>query len=228
MTEFETVQNIEPQDPRLGRNIVHDRRSKNFPMRVEVDKSTWRDKEVRLYDPWPNPNQPVGNCTGCAKAMEFNAVGNREMGVVFKMDDATHIYSRATELDPWDGSYPPDDTGSSGLAAAKASREFGYGGEYRWLFGGADEIVQTIMSGRVVNVGTWWHWDMFNQDADGLVRVGGGKAGGHQWIARGYDESRDWVEGRCWWGEYRDFWITRADLDALMRDYGDAHVQDRA
>lgn len=219
------VEVVEQQSELLGRNKVHDERSRAFPMRGAVDRSTWRDKEIRLYDPWPNPNQTVGCCTGVAKCHQFNAVGNRKMGQVLDMEDAERIYSRNTEIDPWDGSWPPTDTGSSGLASAKTAQEFGLGGEYRWLFGGADEVVQNIVEGRAISVGTWWYWDMFEQNGDGLVSVSGGQAGGHQWIARGYDASRDWVEGRCWWGSFRDFWITRTDLDNLLRDGGDAHWQ---
>jgi hypothetical protein len=142
------------------------------------------------------------------------------------MPFANKIYRRATNLDPWEGSYPPDDTGSSGLAAAKAAQKGGWGGEYRHLFGGVDEVVQTILGGRVVNIGTWWYESMFDQDSSGRIEVVGAPAGGHQWIARGYDVDRDWVLGRCWWGSFRDFWIARTTLGELLADDGDALTQD--
>jgi hypothetical protein len=222
------IEVVEQHDPRLGRNKVHDPASRSFAMGAPVDRSTWKDKAIRLYEPIPNPNQTIGCCTGVAKCSQFNAIGNRKTGVVLKMDDAVRIYSRNTAIDPWEGSYPPDDTGSSGLASAKTAVEFGLGGTYRWLFGGADEVVQNIVEGRAISVGTWWYWDMFSPDADGRVHVEGGRAGGHQYVIRGYDASRDWVLGRCWWGEFRDFWIARVDLDTLLRDGGDAHFQTRA
>jgi hypothetical protein len=197
-----------------------------------VDRTLWRDKAIRLYDPIPNPNQPIGCCTGVAKCCQFNAIGNRVMGSVLNMDDAIRIYSRNTQIDPWPGSYPPDDTGSSGLASAKTAQEMGLGGEYRWLFGGADEVIQAVMNGQVISVGTWWYWDMF--DASGgmflsrpVVTPTGGQAGGHQYVIRGYDKGHDLALGRCWWGGFKDFWIKRADLDALLRDGGDAHFQER-
>lgn len=226
MTELTYVKELPQEDPRLGRQIVHDPKSRAFPYRTLVDRSAWHDKSIRVYDPWPNPNQEIGNCTGVAKCIQFNSVGNRKIGQVLKMDDAVRIYSLATTIDPWDGSYPPEDTGSSGLAAAKAAQTLGLGGEYRWLFGGADEVIQAVMDGHVVNVGTRWDNYMFNQDAEGRVHPGGGVAGGHEWSVRGYDLSRDYAQGRCWWGEaFRDFWISRADLDALLADDGDALVQ---
>lgn len=224
---IETEIHLESTDYRLGRHVLHDVRSRGFAVAAPVDQSTWVTKTIRIYDPKVNPNQCHGECTGVSKAVQFNAVGNRKTGVVLDMDDAHKIYSRATQLDPFEGEWPPTDTGSCGLAVAKAAQEQGLGGEYRWIFGGADEIVQTIMAGLVVSVGTSWHQDMFHPDASGQVHVTGPVVGGHQWSVRGYDKKTDRLLGRCWWGSFRDFWISRADLQILMDDYGDAHVQER-
>lgn len=227
------IETVEQRDPRLGRHKAHDPASRGFAMRVSVDRSTWRDKSVRLYDPLPNPNQRVGCCTGVAKCCQLNAVGNRRLGKVLNMTDAETIYSANTAIDPWPGTWPPEDTGSSGLASAKTAQSLGLGGEYRWLFGGADEVVQAVMNGEVISVGTWWYWDMFEPSGGfylsrPVVRPLGGHAGGHQYVIRGYDEGQDLVLGRCWWGDFRDFWIKRTDLDSLLRDGGDAHWQRRA
>jgi hypothetical protein len=219
------VERIVQQSPLLGRHKVHDPRSRDFALPTTVDRSTWRTKAIRVYDPSPNPNQPNGCCTAVAKCVQLNAAGNRKPGRVLNMDDAQRIYARETVIDPFPGTFPPDDTGSDGLSSCKVAVEEGLGGEYLWLFGGADEVVQNVMAGRVVSVGTSWYWNMFNTDADGRVSVSGDLAGGHQWSVRGYSRSRDWVLGRCWWGTFRDFWIARSDLDALLRDGGDAHWQ---
>lgn len=224
MTEVEVVPQ---QDPRLGRQKVHDPASRGFAMRTAIDRSTWHDKAIRIYDPIPNPNQTVGNCTAVAKCVQFNSVGNRKTGEVLKMDHAMKWYSLFTAIDPFPGIYPPDDTGSSGLASAKGAQQLGYGAEYRWLFGGADEVIQNVMEGRAISVGTWWYWDMFDQDPTGRIRPTGGQAGGHQYVIRGYDAYWDLALGRCWWGGFKDFWISRDDLDSLLRDGGDAHWQRR-
>lgn len=219
------VKIVEQQDLRLGRQVVHDPRSRGFARRITVNRSTWRDKSIRIYDPTPNPNQCHGECTWCAKAMQFNAVGNRVPGRVLRMDTVHKGYSLATSLDPWEGSWEPDDTGSSGLASAKSAQRMGLGGDYHWFFGGADEVTQAVNDNEVVSVGTRWDYDMFEQDKDGRIHLGGGEAGGHQYVFRGYWKSRDWLKGRCWWGDFRDFWIARTDLDTLLHDNGDAHVQ---
>lgn len=220
------VKVVPQESPLLGRQMFHDSRSFAFPLLTgTIDRSTWRDKAIRLYDPLPNPNQAVGCCTGVAKCNQLNAIGNRVIGRVLDMGDAEALYSWASAHDPWPGQWPPVDTGSSGLASAQAAAEFGIGGEYRWIFGGADEVVQNVIEGRAISVGTWWYWDMFNQDPTGQIHVGGGQAGGHQYIIRGYDVDRDLVLLRCWWGQFRDAWLARSDLDSLLRDGGDAHYQ---
>jgi len=219
---------VVPQlDKRLGRQKVHDPVSRGWPLSMGIDRNKWRTKSVRIYDPRPNPNQCHGECTGVAKAMQFNSIGNRVKGKVLRMDDAHKIYSLATTLDPWQGNWPPTDTGSSGLASCKAAEKLKLGGSYRHIFRGADEVVQLIQEGRAVSVGTWWMWDMFDPDDNGIIEPTGGRAGGHQYIARGYDVKRDLVRIRCWWGEFRDAWIRRAHLNDLLMDGGDAHVQDR-
>lgn len=220
---------IPDQDPRLGRQAVHDPRSRAFPM-AAADTATWRSRTIRLYDPKVNPNQTLGDCTGCDKAMEGNAAGNRVPGRVLGMAQAEQIYSLATHLDPWPGEWPPDDTGSSGLAACKAAQQLKLGGTYRWaLSGGVNAVVQQIMDGHTVGVGTWWYEGGFapkpRREGGVVVEMTGAKVGGHQWRIRGYDEPTDMLLGRCWWGRFRDFWITRAHLAELLADDGDAVTQ---
>lgn len=227
-----TVEIVPQQHPLLGRQMVHDERSRAFALPAGVDRSRWHDKAIRVYDPLPNPNQIVGCCTGVAKAVQFNAAGNRKRGTVLDMEMAESIYSKATTLDPWDGAWPPTDTGSSGLASAKAAQQMGLGGEYRWVFNGADGVITQVMAGHVVSVGTWWYDGMMPTGLDRfnalpIVKPTGARVGGHQYAIRGYDADRDRVLGRCWWGTFRDFWMARADLDTLLAEGGDAHVQDR-
>jgi len=230
------IKQVEQEYPFLGRQMVHDSRSRLFtPKGLAVDKTTWRTKSIRLYDPLPNPNQRVGNCTGVAKAMQLNAAGNRNpvrhrswwpsTSGIITMLDAEQIYHLNTQVDPWPGEWPPDDTGSSGLASAQSAQAIGWGGEYNWLFGGADEVVQEVMRGNTVSVGTWWYQGMMNQDADGVIHPTGPRVGGHQYLIRGYVKAKDLVLGRCWWGDFRDFYIPRSALNDLIMDDGDAHTQ---
>lgn len=227
------VVTVPQEDPRLGRQCVHDPRSRSFAApRLGAAR---RNVSHRIYDPRPNPNQSHGNCTGCAEAMLGNARGNRQLGVVLGMDDADRVYSLATKLDPWEGQWPPVDTGSSGTAAAAAAKELGYADRYEWYFG-LDHALDGLQQ-RPLSVGTWWYQGLFEPDPrTKLVRVTGPKVGGHQWVARAYDASaskltigQQRVGGRCWWGAgFRDWWITVDDFAGLLADDGDAHRTARA
>lgn len=228
-----TVVTVPQLDPRLGRQVVHDPASRGFPMALGIDQSQWRDKVVRIWDPIVTPNQLVGLCTLCDSAMGLNAQGNRVKGRVLRMDYAQHGYPIATRLDPFPGAYPPTDTGSSGLAAAKAAQRMEVGGEYQWGFQGVDEVVQAIVvEERTVGIGAWWYAGGFDpkplkgKPGHFQIEMTGSRRGGHQWRAFGYDERRDMVLGKCWWGpswaRAGVFHIRRDHLGELLEDQGDA------
>lgn len=226
------VVQIEQTDPRLGRQIVHDPRSRNFPFRAEP--APRRDISLRVYGPRPLPNQEIGCCVGVDAAMKCDVKGNRVRHVVLDMDDAVKIYSRATQIDPWPGAYPPQDTGSSGLAAAKACVEFGLTERYEWIFDGVTGILSALAAGHPVGCGTYWKDTMFRPDPHtGLVDISGRVAGGHQWTVIGYRKKFDAFVGACWWGRWGlngggHFLIRRQDLAELLAADGDAHVSYRA
>lgn len=224
---------IAPQtDPRLGRQVVHDPRSRRFAF--QAAEAPRRDITLRVYGPKPRPEQEIGCCTGVDQCVKANTAGNRVKGVVHGMDDAVRLYTRATQLDPWESTYPPDDTGSSGLAACQAAKEFGWIDSFEWIFNGPDGILAALAAGHPVGVGTWWYESMFQVDQDtGLIEVNGPKAGGHQWPIIGYRKRFDAFIGLCWWGPwgFRDtgrFLIPRNNLAELLADDGDSHITRRA
>jgi hypothetical protein len=74
-------------------------------------------------------------------------------------------------------------------------------------------------------MGTTWTEDMFNPDKDGFITATGYPIGGHCRLLRyrvngGYYRARNsWGED---WGYNGDFFISRTDLDKLLKDYGEA------
>lgn len=226
------VVTVEQTDPRLGRQVVHDPRSRRFAFTATATPR--RDITLRVYNPRPNPNQEIGCCTGVDAAVKCNTRGNRIPGKILGMNDAVAVYSRATQLDPWQGSYPPTDTGSSGLAACKASMEKGLITGYEWILTGTDGVYAALTEGRSVGVGTWWKSRMFEVDPQsGLIDASGSLAGGHQYTIVGYRKRYDAFIGLCWWGTFGmdkqgRFLIRRSDLAELLADDGDAHVTRRA
>ena len=233
--DLETVITVPVSDPRFGRNVVHDRRSRNFV--YSHDAAGVRPSTAfrhRVYGPTPVPNQPIGCCTGVDQAVKADTAGNRIPGVILGMDYAIKAYSLATTLDDAvsPGQYPPDDTGSSGLYACKASKQLGIIDAYQWVMAGADAVLQTLID-HPVGVGTWWYQSMMETDPDtGLVDVSGPKVGGHQWTLIGWRPELDAFEGMCWWGPdfgHRGvFRIKRTHLGDLLADDGDAHITHRA
>lgn len=226
---------VDQQDPRLGRHVVHDPRSRNFAyLQAAIPDKPAKAIRHRIYGPRKTPAQRIGCCTCVDQAVKCNATGNRITGVVLNMADAVRLYARSTQLDPWDGQWPPDDTGSSALYACKAAKEFAWIDRYEWILNGAQGVLAAVAGtpgkpGRCVGVGTWWYERMFSADKTTLlVEPSGPKVGGHQWTVTGWEPRYNAFEGLCWWGpgfgHNGRFRITFNDLDALLADDGDAHI----
>lgn len=138
-------------------------------------------------------------------------------------DDAVKGYSLATQLDDFLGQYPPEDTGSSGLAAAKAAVQLGYFRAYNHVFG--FEHFTSVLQTQPLIVGTSWLDGMFDPDASGQVHVTGNIAGGHEYLALGvnYETAtltflNSWGTG---WGLGGRFTMSFRDFSYLLAQDGD-------
>lgn len=226
-------------DVRLGRHVRHDARNFNYravpePRRVELRDVRHRRRGRRLdQDRIPQPDGSyisLGACTfySLCHALKCDPLwrGSARKPAL-NHDTAVRGYSRATELDPFPGTYKPADTGSSGQAACQAGVEMGLLARYDWAFGG-DEARAALVD-QPVMFGTWWPADMFHPDRDGRAHPTGGDAGGHEYTAVGLDVERR----RMWfwntWGEWGYegsglFYLTWDDADALLARQGDVVV----
>jgi hypothetical protein len=171
----------------------------------------------------------LGSCTGNACAGALNTVPvHHTRDRVLKETDAVKLYSLATTLDPYDGSYPPEDTGSDGQSVAKAARRLGYISEYRHAFS-IDQALQALMSGPVIT-GVRWYDAMFEPTAQGFVHIGGNVAGGHEFLVRGYTAGRkpyvrcvnSW--GKSWGPLGGEFKLFVSEWEQLLADGGDVTV----
>jgi len=139
---------------------------------------------------------------------------------------AVALYSEATRLDQWDGTYLPDDTGSSGLAVAKAAQRRGLITSYRHAF--SFGAVLDALSRSPIIVGTNWLGDMYSPEPSGYLRCTGEVVGGHEYLIRGVDpRKRHVLCDNSWsasWGRKGRFWLHWADLEALLADGGDATI----
>lgn len=145
---------------------------------------------------------------------------------VFNEIDAVRLYSTATTLDDSPGSYPPDDTGSSGLAVAQAAKQFAYINSYRHAFGLNHALGALMLSPMIV--GTNWYSDMFNPDSYGFVRPTGSLEGGHEYLLLAVNTTgRTLAFANSWsssWGKSGFFYMTYASFTTLLNQDGDVTV----
>jgi hypothetical protein len=196
------VRYLQPADPRLGRHVNHDPRSRSYPVREAAPiVSVQHERHIPIFD-----QGDLGSCTGNAgigclgTGPFYTALANAWEPSYYLFDEsgAVSCYGDATRADSYAGAYPPDDTGSDGLSVAKVLKAKGEISGYQHAFS-LGQGLQALMT-RPVIVGVDWMQDMFSPDAEGIVHPTGALAGGHEFVWDGYDKPR----GLCWftnsWG----------------------------
>lgn len=217
---------------RLGRHVEHDERSRAFASTAPVEGPllpTLHRRHVPIFDQGRYLDRrtgeyvSLGSCTGNALA---GALSTSPFLHRFGESTAVRLYSRATELDEFDGVYPPDDTGSSGLAVCKAALEHRWISEYRHAFS-LGEALYALMRGPVI-FGTSWLEAFDRPDSRGRISIGGSSRGGHEWVARGVDPDERLVYAdNSWgpgWGLHGSFFVPFDVLEVLLDDDGDATI----
>ena len=106
----------------LGRHVEHDPKSRAFLARmVEIPRTVLHAHNAPVLD-----QGKVGSCTGHTMAQALNTEffnTARTGGTYLNDTEAVALYSAASFIDDIPGGYLPDDTGSSGLAVAKAAQQ---------------------------------------------------------------------------------------------------------
>jgi hypothetical protein len=206
-----------PLDPRLDRVPRFDERSRAFPVRAAVPVSKPRSWTWRC-DAYLDQGQE-GACVGFSRAHEIAA---RPRVSAATEPLAHRIYRRAQQLDEWAGEAY---SGSSVLGGVKAAQELGYVTEFRWAFGVDDLALGVSYRGPAV-LGVNWYEGMYAPGPDGFLRVTGRQTGGHAILCRGYSLRRDaFLLHNSWgrsWGWQGCAWLSRADMDRLLREDGEA------
>lgn len=205
----------------LGRRVEFDERSRQFPIRTLIRGAP----QPRSYT-WKCPvtlDQGFeGACVGHAFAHEAAArpVKVRDISEAI----ATEVYSRARQLDQWEGE---NYDGTSILAGAKACVERGWYREYRWAFNFEDVLLTLGYRGPVV-LGLNWYEGMAEVDERGFLQVAGRVLGGHAILANGVNLSlkavrlhNSWGPG---WGHNGEAFISFDDLRRLLSEDGEACI----
>jgi hypothetical protein len=223
-----------PLAGRLGRHVRHDPRS----LRYQVAAAPLGDlKSVRHQRYIPVLDQgDLGSCTGNAAVGAvgtgalFQALAGRpgcpsENDAAADEKQAVSIYSAATQLDDYAGGYPPTDTGSDGLSAAKACQQAGLISGYTHAT--SLQAALTALAAQPVITGVNWY-DSFDQPAsDGLIKISkrASVRGGHEFVLDELDvqNKRVWLTN-SWsldWGLNGRAFLGWSDFERLLGEDGD-------
>jgi hypothetical protein len=223
-----------PSAGRLGRHVRHDPRSLAYQVTA---KSLGDLKSVRHQRFIPVLDQgDTGSCTGNAA---LGAVGTGDLFTALAGDpgcpsevdaaadeeQAVALYSAATHLDDVFGTFPPDDTGSSGLAVAKAAQKAGLISGYTHAT--SLEAALTALEIRAVIVGLNWYDSFDSPDDNGLIKIArqASVRGGHEFVLDELDTvnrlvwlTNSWAES---WGVSGRACIGWDDFGRLLDEDGD-------
>lgn len=211
---------------KLGRVIDHDPRNRDHAFTATPSPTRSRDILWPRHSPILDQGD-LGSCTGNAMTGWLGCAPH-----VITADDAdkydqkmaVEIYSLATQYDSFPGQYPPEDTGSSGNAAAKAARSLGLISSWSWAFTTAT-LMGALQAGPVL-IGAPWYEGMFTPDSDGRVWATGEMVGGHEFLARGI-EGMDIICDNSWgadWGQQGSFRIPLSVWMVLRAERADVTI----
>lgn len=213
----------------LGRIVQHDPRSRLYSIRA-VDPSTLASVRWTRYAPVFDQGT-LGSCTGNAMLGALGTGGLFENLVdsgnvpSFDEDEAVHIYSEATAIDDCPGTWPPEDTGSSGLAVAKVAQTHGWIARYTHAFT-FEAALTGLAAGPVITGVTWYDtFDIPAPDGECVLTDASQPVGGHEIVVDELDmEARrvwftnSWGEG---WGVGGRAWFSFAVWERLLAAAGD-------
>jgi hypothetical protein len=177
-----------------GRSLAHMVENDVHAMGQSLGDQEW-ERVLGILD-----QGDLGSCTGNAGTGAlgtqpfYDAVGKDVLPAPDDVADAekfaVDLYSAATKADGYPGVYPPDDTGSSGLAVCKVLKARGTIKGYRWArspYG----LLRLLQDGPVLQ-GMPWYKAFFDPDNEGYIDSNpnwpsSGVAGGHEVEAVGVE-----------------------------------------
>lgn len=220
---------------RLGRHVEHDSRSLEYAVENVIGELLPpKSVEWRRWSPILDQGD-IGSCTGNAMAGWLgcapHVLDGHAGGADYDEATALKLYELATRLDHIPGQYPPDDTGSSGLAVAKAAKQLGYIGSYGHALS-VPGLLHALQSAPVI-VGVPWFSGFDQADSHGTpVQATGQIRGGHEFLVRGYEHGasehdsylladNSWGAG---WGDAGSFRFSVSTWRVLAANSGDITI----
>ena len=208
---------------RLGRHVEHDPRSRAFSAGTSAIVTVHHKRHGRAFD-----QGELGSCTGNSMAGALMTEPLWKKGRLLTEKDAVKLYKAATKLDSIPGQYPPDDTGSSGLAVMKAAVKLGYIAGYAHTFSLEQLLGSLVRTPGILGIN--WYASFDDPRPNGECRLVSSSRirGGHEVEMVGIDvkAKRVWCYN-SWgahWGGRRDgtFFFSWKTLERLLHEQGDA------
>ncbi len=212
-------------DPRLGRLVNHDPRSRTYDLvhtvgaKLPTDPIDWHRDDADVFD-----QGDLGCCTACA-GLGVMMTGPFMHGTRYNLDSAHSFYHDETVLDDAPGTWPPTDTGSSGLAAMTVLRSRKLITSYFHAF--SPTVAVAALTHGPIAVGTVWTESMFELKNDQLVvNRKSPVAGGHEYVIDAWDPKGRRVRITNSWGlsfgDHGRAWLKYSDFTWLLSQQGDA------
>lgn len=238
-----TLPEVVRPDRRLGRHVRHDPQSLRYlvaPPRAQVTPRTvFHERRIPLLH-----QGNLGTCTCSSAAGILGSAGFFETlpvelarilsNPIAAQAWAEELYREVTRVDPFEGAWEPDDTGSDGLTVAKVLHKRGLIAGYEHIT--SLEAAHAAIQRHTFFAGTMWWSGQEAPNSQGIVTATGRPLGGHQYQCFGYEVERDlW----WWWQTWGEtfgvegpvgggvrgagaFAMTSATFGKLLREQGDA------
>lgn len=203
----------------LGRSIEHDEASRGFA--IAEAPGIWRSmlwqRLVGIYD--------QGDTGDCTAESICGAVSTKPFGRRIRSQrTCKSVYHAETLIDGFGQPWPPNDRGSSGLAACKVAKERGWISSYQHAFN-FNAAITALQTGPVIT-GVNWYEGFDQPDSNGLCTLSGSVRGGHELCIVGVDVSAKTVRfANSWgagWGDHGYGLWTWDTWTRLLAEQGDA------
>ncbi len=208
---------------RLGRHVEHDPQSRAFSAGTAAVTTVTFKRHVSAFD-----QGDLGSCTGNAMAGVLMTDPLWVSSRVLTEADAVALYKVATKLDNIPGKYPPDDTGSSGLAVMKAAVQAKYITGYAHTFSLDQLLGSLVLRPGILGINWYTSFDSPSPTGECPLTASATVRGGHEVQMFGIDAKKERVWcynswGATWGGRKNGtFYFSFKTLKRLLSEQGDA------